>query len=163
MTTKKTNFIIEIQSQNIFKTGVFNGTYMNGKKHGLWTENYTTDELATSTMWSNGKRNGKNFVWYVDGTIAIESTYVNDQLHGERKGFSCEKWGCNMILYECYLNGKMNGTFIYYSNDGLPITLINYVNDKNMEIKLYTFQREKFFIKKYMLMEKKLIEFPTII
>ena len=130
MTTKKTNFIIEIQSQNIFKTGVFNGTYMNGKKHGLWTENYTTGELATSTMWSNGKRNGKNFVWYVDGTIAIESTYVNDQLHGERKGFSCEKWGCNMILYECYLNGKMNGTFIYYSNDGLPITLINYVNDK---------------------------------
>lgn len=71
------------------------GSYVRGKKHGLWRQ-YATD-----------------------GSVASESPYVQDKLHGEVVRWSITRDGKRFKRsVEQYAAGKLHGTAIQYRPDG---------------------------------------------
>jgi len=65
--------------------------------------------------YQNGKRHGMNKIFYPDGTLRIEVTYINDKKEGpERYYFSTGKLASEVT----FVNDKKEGLQKEYNNDG---------------------------------------------
>jgi TonB family protein len=83
------------------------GTYKNGKRHGLWKE-YTegTDKLSDATTHKDGKLNGECKSYYPNGKIKIYSVMNNDVPVSMIKFDSTGTEIGNVAMPECPYNLK---------------------------------------------------------
>ncbi|MBK8809061.1 MAG: hypothetical protein IPO21_21495 [Bacteroidales bacterium] len=58
------------------------GTFENGKKHGLWKSWYTNGEKKSEYNFSAGMKNGEFTEWYDNGNIMFQGSYANDMPSG---------------------------------------------------------------------------------
>ena len=93
-----------------------NGMLFGRDKVGKWQYFYKKGTLFYEEMYEGGKLSGTSIVYYKEtGTVAEESTYKNDVLHGYSKKFSDEGVLLEEVLYE---NGKANGLAKYFELNG---------------------------------------------
>ncbi len=105
---------------------IINGTYINGKRHGVYTETrcWETGSSETQSYYSMGKLQGKQlkYVTNADGVRILreESNYENDQLHGLQT-----KYHENSQVYvkQHFRKGQLHGEYIEYfqTNVGEPV------------------------------------------
>jgi antitoxin component YwqK of YwqJK toxin-antitoxin module len=105
---------------------IINGTYLDGKRHGVYTETryWETGSSEMQSYYSMGKLQGKQLK-YVSGSDGVrvlreESNYENDQLHGLQT-----KYHENMQVYvkQYFRKGQLHGEYIEYfqTNVGEPV------------------------------------------
>ena len=84
---------------------LYQGTYVNGEKHGEWkTWWHNSEQLWKQGTYVNGKQHGEWKMWYRNGKLWKQGTYVNGKQHGEWKA-----WNRNGKLKskETYVNGVL--------------------------------------------------------
>ena len=95
------------------------GTYVNGKKEGLWKYFEETEDgklyLNLKQTYSKGLREGLSTEYHENGKIFMEVYYKNDVGNGIKR-----EYNENGILLESgfYVNGKENGEWKFYDNKG---------------------------------------------
>ena len=57
----------------------FEGTYKNGKHHGLWVHWYKNGQKEEERTYRSGKREGLRVRWHENGQKATEGIYKNDK------------------------------------------------------------------------------------
>jgi hypothetical protein len=113
------------------------GSYLNGEKSGVWEEHHENGQLSSKGSYLNGEKNGVWEVYYVNGQLFSKGSYLN----GEEDGV-WEVYHNNGQLSSkgSYLNGKKNGNWKYYNENGslertpllLPDSLIEqFLNNYN--------------------------------
>ena len=55
-------------------TGEIQGTYRNGKMHGLWVSYWDNGQLLGKGNWKDGKKDGLWFIYNRDGTVGEKYT-----------------------------------------------------------------------------------------
>ena len=84
---------------------------------------YKNGEIKTFVIFKNGKRNGVYKSYYEDGTILLESMYIN----GVQEGFEKCYYNNGKIKEENnFKNGERNGVCKTYSKDGQLLLEITY-------------------------------------
>jgi antitoxin component YwqK of YwqJK toxin-antitoxin module len=80
------------------------GHYVNGRKHGRWHEQLETEVPVVDELWARGRLDGK-FKKFVDGKLAVETTYKDGKVEGP---------------YTEYRDGKpsLTGQFVADRRDG---------------------------------------------
>ncbi|MFK7755522.1 MAG: hypothetical protein AB8B53_01180 [Flavobacteriales bacterium] len=96
------------------------GSYSNGKRNGVWTENSNT--TRQESLWVEGRLEG------------ITTEYIKPSF--------CLEDGYSYKLVTNYLNGVKDGEEILYSYDGRLLSRKEYVNDKITKISFYTVEGE---------------------
>ncbi len=92
------------------------GKYTASKKRdGLWIYYNERKIKVAAENYSNGKLNGTSYTYYENGKIAEEINYTNDVLNGP--------WIQNLPsgtrrLDTHYVDGKIDGRYRYWDNDG---------------------------------------------
>lgn len=100
------------------------GDYLNGRKHGNWTE-YTSDGLVKSvTSYVDGKKQGSYIELDNRGQLLIAAYYHNDVLHGDWKQYIRTKAKEERV----YVNGKLEGTVMIYYDNGKIMEEGSYAN-----------------------------------
>jgi antitoxin component YwqK of YwqJK toxin-antitoxin module len=95
-------------------TGIIRDTGKNGK-------------VLKETPYLNGKKNGVEKLYYLDGDLKAEEPYVNGELNGVKKSY----YESGMLASESpCINGKINGVFKEYYEQGYLKCARNYVNGK---------------------------------
>src|SRR6478752_2828385 len=110
------------QEKNI----VSEGKTVNKLKEGEWKYFHKASKnLQTLERYTKGKLNGVRKVFYENGAIAEEATYVNDVKNGPYK-----KYGDKGIVLEesNYKNGQFDGNAIYRDELGNLVAQGPYVN-----------------------------------
>ena len=105
-----------------FDNLVYEGEYLNGKRHGKGKE-YFNNSIIYDGEFLNGKRNGKGKE-YEYGELKYEGEYINGKRNGKGKEYSYEK--CKLMFEGIYLNDKKwegkgydkNNNIIYELKDG---------------------------------------------
>ena len=92
------------------------GNYLNGKKHGNWTEFHPSGLISTVVHYENGKREGLSIVVDNTGQVLESTNYHNDEKHGMSKTYVR-----NRVKSESpYVEGKIEGIVrVYYDNGTL--------------------------------------------
>ena len=86
-----------------YRTLVFEGGYLNGKKNGKCKDYYNDGKLMFEGEYLNGKKNGKCKEYYLNGKLSFEGEYLNGKKNGKCKEYSC----CGGLEFEgYYLNGE---------------------------------------------------------
>ncbi len=100
----------------------------DGERDGAWKWYNEKGRVRETASYKNGKLDGKNLVYYEDGSLYVDANYVNGELEGEYKYFN-EKGA--MLQKKYFKNGKLNGKYISYFKVGelLPEYDIDYVDD----------------------------------
>ena len=62
----------------------FEGSYKDGKRHGLWTEWRKSGEKLREETYNYGKEDGLWTWWYQNGQKQIEETYKDGDLISEK-------------------------------------------------------------------------------
>ena len=93
--------IKEMQQLILPGGGVYEGTYMNGKPHGIGTIKWPDNELY-SGEWKDGKPHGRGTRWR-DGII-YEGAYMNGKSHGHGK----MRWPDGIIYEGEWKDGNMH-------------------------------------------------------
>jgi hypothetical protein len=89
------------------------GTYMNGKKEGSWTEYYTNGVVKNITTYMAGEKEGIYAEMNNNGQLIKRFYYHKGQRHGDYKEFNYS----NLKEERIYKFGKIEGTVkIYYDN-----------------------------------------------
>lgn len=87
------------------------GKYIGENKDSVWTYFDETATLISRETYANGKKHGKEFIYFPDGIISEERMYKNGEKDGPYKLYF-EK---NLIKSEGnYINGKIDGRNAYY-------------------------------------------------
>jgi len=96
-------------------TGSYQGTFRNGKLHGLWVEYYDNGQLEWKGTHKDGKREG-SWVWYYDnGQVRTKGTYKD----GKQTGPWVHHYDNGQIWTKgTYKDGKDDGPWVYYHEDG---------------------------------------------
>jgi antitoxin component YwqK of YwqJK toxin-antitoxin module len=104
------------------------GKYVNQLKEGKWQFFSPTskDKIVCEEEYLHNKRSGLSVVFYADSTIAEKINYKNDLKNGEWL-----KYYQNgaLILKTFYVNGKLNGKFEAFFDNGKPEFIGQYKND----------------------------------
>jgi|APSaa5957512535_1039671.scaffolds.fasta_scaffold217563_2 antitoxin component YwqK of YwqJK toxin-antitoxin module len=105
--TKDTNKPYSGPVLSIHKNGVNSeqGTLEDGKKHGLWIQNYENGKVYKEENYNYGVKNGSFKEYHEDGSKYEISNYLNGQLHGKYY------WG----FYGSYKHGN----YSYGKKDGV--------------------------------------------
>jgi len=74
---------------------IYEGEYLNGKRHGKGKEFYETGELRYEGEYLNGKRKGKGKEFYIIGSLLFEGEYSNGN-RWNGKGYDPK----NNLIYE---------------------------------------------------------------
>jgi antitoxin component YwqK of YwqJK toxin-antitoxin module len=103
-----------------------------GEKDGEYKVWFPNGRLSLQTTYVDGKIHGEFTEWYEDGQIAIQTTFVDGKIHGEYKEwYSNEDAGNNQMWEQkTYVNDKLHGEFKKWYTNGKLAKQIFYVNDK---------------------------------
>src|SRR5580704_5644198 len=89
------------------------GTVLNGKKEGSWTEFYTNGSVKSVTPFVDGKKEGCYVELNNNGQFVKRISFHNNLRHGEYKEFNYS----NLKEMRFYQNDKLEDTVkIYYDN-----------------------------------------------
>jgi antitoxin component YwqK of YwqJK toxin-antitoxin module len=101
------------------------GKYVNQLKEGKWRffSVMTNDVLISEVEYSGDKKNGPVIKYYPDGKVAEKLFYKNDIKNGE-----CLKYYSDgtLTLKTNYINGKLDGKFEAFFENGRPEMLGEY-------------------------------------
>ena len=113
---------------------IFEGTYLNGKRHGKGKEYYSNDQIKFEGEYINGKRNGKGKEYYSNDQIKFEGEYLNNKewigtrydydgkimykLNNNINGKEYDDYSGKLIFEGEYLNGKRHGKGKEYYDSG---------------------------------------------
>jgi antitoxin component YwqK of YwqJK toxin-antitoxin module len=91
--------------------------YINGVRHGLFTDFYENGKIRSEYKYENGKIHGSYKVWNETGILIEEHNYYNDLENGFQKTFFLNGQVESEIMY---IEGKQNGEYkLYYKNGRL--------------------------------------------
>lgn len=96
--------------------GIF--SYSDGRMNGDHKIFYRNGQLGIEKKFSNGKLEGKWRSYYKDGKVKETANYKNDKIFGKNEVFDSEGNLIDETIYD--ENGKKNGTFIEYHENGKP-------------------------------------------
>lgn len=96
-----------------------------GHLHGQRIVYYVTQQKAEEVNYVDGKREGEEKHYALDGNLAKVYNYENDELHGEAKHFDGNN---NLVIEGKYKRHKKVGVWKYYVNGKL-------VKEKNWDYK----------------------------
>ncbi len=110
------------------KNKVSEGNVVNRVYEGLWKYYHrNSKEIMTTENYKKGILNGKRIVFYKDGKVAEEATYVD----GKRNGLYKKISGNGIVLEEAnYQAGELQGPAVYKDPDGNVVAKGNYKNDQ---------------------------------
>lgn len=109
------------------KNKVSEGITVNKLKEGEWKYYHKSSSvIMTIENYSKGKLNGVRKVFFNDGKIAEEATYLNDKKHGSYKSYT-EKG--TILEASNYANGKLHGYAIFRDGGGNLASEGNYKDD----------------------------------
>jgi len=109
--------------------------FKNDEKNGFFREYYRKGAIYNSESYNAGKSEGPVKYYYSSGALKVEATaragkYVNNYKVFYRNGKL-------MDFYVYSDNGKLNGAYKHYDQDGLLHYEINYVNGNPDDIKYF--------------------------
>jgi antitoxin component YwqK of YwqJK toxin-antitoxin module len=85
-------------------------SYTRGEKDGAFVTYDPNEKILWEGSWQNGQRSGKWLLRYRDQSLAIESTFLNDRLHGEV--VVLDVFGAEVVR-GVYVDGKpVSGSFV---------------------------------------------------
>lgn len=124
------------------------GSYVNGKKHGLWRTTTSDGTVRSEVTFANGIADGKATYYYPDGTVMERGTWRIDHWEGDYERFypnggkACTfKYDSNgrragrqtyyhqngnMMFDGNWTDGRINGTLTVYNEKGLKVMERNY-------------------------------------
>lgn len=102
------------------------GDYLNGQKHGTWTEYNTNGTVKSVTTYLNGLKEGTSLSMNDRGEVLSLSNYHRDMLHGQYQGFNRSR----IIEEKVYVNGNLEGLVKKYYNNGKLMEESPYENGK---------------------------------
>ena len=73
---------------------IYEGDYLNGKRHGKGKEYRDNGKLRFESEYLNGLRNGKGKEYNSEGKLEYEGEYLNGQRNG--KGKEYDYWSCKL-------------------------------------------------------------------
>ena len=119
-----------IKEYNVEKNAlIFEGEYLNGKRHGKGKEYHDNGNLKYEGEYINGQRNGKGKEYDSDGSLSYEGEYLNGKRH--RKG---KEYICNKIRFEGeYFNNKQWIGKSFNEDGNITHILNNNINGKGKE------------------------------
>lgn len=115
---------------------LYEGKYIEGIKHGVWTIKYPTGERRAVLEYDYDKPCGQWKYYYKGNKLEAFENFEKGVLSGEMKVFNKE--GIE-ILKTTYHNGLLNGRFISYYSKNIINTVTNFSYGKlNGSIKVFT-------------------------
>lgn len=91
------------------------GTLLDGKKHGIWTEYFPQElRIKDTRSYMDGKLTGNWLKYNNLGRVEEFEQYLNDQLHGIKVRYSMGK----PLEYAEYKLGKLHGNYRTYHKNG---------------------------------------------
>jgi antitoxin component YwqK of YwqJK toxin-antitoxin module len=104
------------------------GTYINQMKEGKWQfySVFTNGHKVSEEYYSGNLRNGLSLKFYQDSSLAEKLTYINDIKQGEWIQYYPSG---AVMLKTNYLDGKLNGKFEVWFENGAPEYSGQYKND----------------------------------
>ena len=87
------------------------GTFIDGKRQGLWTQYFKCGKKANEINYSNDERDGECRFYYVNGNLSERSEYTD----GMMDGFSTTYFKNGNVKSEgWYVDDELQGTWNYY-------------------------------------------------
>jgi len=116
------------------KTNKKLGEFKNGKKMGMFTENYTNGKKKNEGNYIYGAEEGTHIEWYENGNKQSEIRYSNGVLNGQ-----CFSWyeNGNKRNESKYSNGVLNEQYFEWFEDGELKSDIVYQNGKSIKEAFY--------------------------
>lgn len=94
------------------------GKYIGENKDSVWTYYDDMGVLISRETYSQGKKNGKAFVYFPDGVVSEEFMYKNDLKNGPFKQY----FDKNVVKAEGnYADGLIDGKASYYFPNGVTV------------------------------------------
>ena len=91
------------------------GSYVHGKKEGLWLDYHYNGMMSDSTTYSNNHKIGASYGWYEDGSPSDSAVYNADG-SGVMVGWFNN--GNPSFAGRYGAGGKMNGRWVFYHSNG---------------------------------------------
>jgi len=113
--------------------GVFHcqGTLINGKKEGLWTEYNNDNSILCITEYKNGINSGIEILFYDNGNICGIGNNKNGKKEGRWIIFQSSNFH-KIASEEYYLNGKATGIWKKYDQFGFLRKDYDYITKKTI-------------------------------
>ena len=116
--------LVKVTINQVSGAKQFEGDYLNGRKHGSWTE-FSSDGLVKSvTSYIDGVRQGSYVELDNRGQLLTSAYYHDDELHGHWKQYLRTKVKEERV----YVNGKLEGMVKIYYNNGNIMEEGSYAN-----------------------------------
>ena len=102
------------------------GYNKDGKQDGEYKEYYEDGKIKQETYYIKGLKEGSEKVFMNNGDRVSESEFKDDKLNGKHK-----RYFKNILILEChYKEGKLDGEYTSYWDNGKVCTKTTYKNDK---------------------------------
>jgi uncharacterized protein len=103
------------------------GEYFEGLEEGKWIYNFENHRIEG--IYSAGMRNGMWRHFYPDGQLSFEGQFINDNPNGKHIYY----WEDGQKKdEENYVMGRKEGDWIRYNEDGTPLLVITYSNNREV-------------------------------
>jgi len=103
------------------------GEYFEGLEEGKWIYNFENHRIEGS--YSAGQRNGMWRHYYPNGQLSFEGQFINDIPNGKHTYY----WDNGKKKdEENYVMGRKEGDWIRYNEDGTPLIVITYKNNREV-------------------------------
>ncbi len=103
------------------------GSYLDGKKHGLFTNFHANGNVESKEYFEEGVQQGQASYYYSDGTLKYEYSFKDDIQNGYYRSY----YKNGQIMDEGWvIDGQKQQLWISYFMDGSPHYKSNYLNDK---------------------------------
>lgn len=103
------------------------GEYFEGLEEGKWI--YKLENHRIEGTYSAGMRNGMWQHFYPNGQLSFEGQFINDNPNGKHIYY----WDDGKKKdEENYINGRKEGDWIRYNEDGTPLLVITYSNNREV-------------------------------
>lgn len=104
------------------------GEYFEGLEEGKWM--YNSDNHKIEGIYSLGQRNGLWKHYYPNGQLSFEGQFINDIPNGKHTYY----WEDGKKKdEENYVMGRKEGDWIRYNEDGTPLLVITYSNNREVK------------------------------
>jgi antitoxin component YwqK of YwqJK toxin-antitoxin module len=110
------------------------GQIDKGLRTGKWTMNYSgMDQVAVESNFANGKLEGVQTSYAMDGYVQVQGAYVADKRNGEWKWFSSDGVIESVVTF---VDGKKNGDQLFYNTYSDLLKTEVYKDGKLIETKV---------------------------
>ena len=107
------------------------GSFVNGKKHGLWVRYYQNGQLRYKGEYLDGKRSGNWVFRYETGDLMFEGGFMEGIKEGIWKYFTEEG---RLFREGKYNDGKKEGVWITYTKTGELYPLMTGIYSQGVKI-----------------------------